>query len=64
MIYVMQIVNTHGIRGEVKALHFTDGEIFFKKVKKMQWAGWKYPAAFTAKHRGTCRLLPRLIWTR
>lgn len=29
----MQIVNTHGIRGEVKALHFTDGEIFFKKVK-------------------------------
>ena len=33
MIYVMQIVNTHGIRGEVKALHFTDGEIFFKKVK-------------------------------
>lgn len=33
MIYVMQIVNTHGIRGEVKALHFTDGESFFKKVK-------------------------------
>ena len=33
MIYVMQIVNTHGIRGEVKALHFTDGEVFFKKVK-------------------------------
>ena len=33
MIYVMQIVNTHGIRGEVKALHYTDGEKFFKKVK-------------------------------
>ena len=33
MIYVLQIVNTHGIRGEVKALHFTDGESFFKKVK-------------------------------
>lgn len=33
MIYVMQIVNTHGVRGEVKALHFTDGETFFKKVK-------------------------------
>lgn len=29
----MQIVNTHGIRGEVKALHYTDGEAFFKKVK-------------------------------
>lgn len=33
MIYVLQIVNTHGIKGEVKALHFTDGEEFFKKVK-------------------------------
>ena len=33
MIYVMQIVNTHGVRGEVKALHYTDGESFFKKVK-------------------------------
>ena len=33
MIYVMQIVNTHGVRGEVKALHFTDGEAFFRKVK-------------------------------
>ena len=33
MIYVMQIVNTHGVRGEVKALHYTDGEDFFKKVK-------------------------------
>lgn len=33
MIYVMQIVNTHGVRGEVKALHYTDGEVFFKKVK-------------------------------
>lgn len=33
MIYVMQIVNTHGVRGEVKALHYTDGETFFKKVR-------------------------------
>ncbi len=33
MIYVMEIVNTHGVRGEVKALHYTDGEKFFKKVK-------------------------------
>ncbi|MBQ3022918.1 MAG: 16S rRNA processing protein RimM [Clostridia bacterium] len=33
MIYVMQIVNTHGVRGEVKALHYTDGDTFFKKVK-------------------------------
>lgn len=33
MLYVMQIVNTHGVHGEVKAIHYTDGEIFFKKVK-------------------------------
>ena len=33
MIQVMEIVNTHGIRGDVKAVHFTDGEVFFKKVK-------------------------------
>ena len=33
MVLVMEIVNTHGIRGDVKAVHFTDGEAFFKKVK-------------------------------
>ena len=33
MLYVMQIVNTHGVHGEVKAIHYTDGEIFFKKVR-------------------------------
>ena len=33
MIFVLQIVNTHGVHGEVKAIHYTDGEIFFKKVK-------------------------------
>ncbi len=32
MIYVLKIVNTHGVRGEVKALHFTDGESFFEAV--------------------------------
>ncbi len=35
MLPVLQIVNTHGVNGEVKALHYTDGEIFFKKVKKL-----------------------------
>ena len=35
MIYVMEIVNTHGIKGEVKGLHYTDGEVFFKKVKTL-----------------------------
>lgn len=33
LINVLKIVNTHGVRGEVKALHFTDGESFFDSVK-------------------------------
>ncbi len=32
MIYVLKIVNTHGVKGEVKALHYTDGEEFFENV--------------------------------
>lgn len=35
MILAAEIVNTHGTRGEVKALHYTDGESFFKKVKTL-----------------------------
>jgi len=35
MVFVLKIVNTHGVRGEVKALHYTDGEVFFKKVKML-----------------------------
>ena len=35
MILVVKIVNTHGVQGEVKALHYTDGEVFFKKVKTL-----------------------------
>ena len=35
MILVANIVNTHGVHGEVKALHYTDGEVFFKKVKTL-----------------------------
>ena len=35
MVLVVKIVNTHGVHGEVKALHYTDGEVFFKKVKTL-----------------------------
>ena len=50
MIFVVKIVNTHGVRGEVKALHYTDGEVFFKKVKTlytkegnpMKISGWRF----------------------
>ena len=58
MIYVMQIVNTHGIRGEVKALHYTDGETFFKKVKTVykengeavKILSWKFHKGSTPEH--------------
>ncbi len=50
MLNVLKIVNTHGVRGEVKALHYTDGEAFFKKVKnvytksgeKLIIKGWRF----------------------
>lgn len=32
MIEVMKIVNTHGVKGEVKALYYADSPAFFKKV--------------------------------
>ena len=33
MLLCGKIVNTHGLRGEVKALYYTDGPDFFKNVK-------------------------------
>ena len=35
MIEIMKIINTHGVRGEMKALHFADSPLFFKKVKTL-----------------------------
>ena len=35
MIEVMKITNTHGVRGEMKALHYADSPMFFKKVKTL-----------------------------
>lgn len=50
MLHVLKIVNTHGIKGEVKALHYTDGEPFFEAVKTvykkdsspMQIKSWRF----------------------
>lgn len=33
MIEVMKIINTHGVKGEVKAMYYADSPQFFKKVK-------------------------------
>lgn len=62
MILVLKIVNTHGTRGEVKALHYTDGESFFASVDKLYSAdgsraytidGWKFhKGAVLLKLRG------------
>ena len=35
MIEVMKIINTHGVKGEMKALHYADSPLFFKKVKTL-----------------------------
>ncbi len=38
MLQCGKIVNTHGLRGEVKALYYTDGPDFFDAVKKIHLA--------------------------
>ncbi|MBR5536015.1 MAG: 16S rRNA processing protein RimM [Clostridia bacterium] len=35
MIEVMKITNTHGVKGEMKAMHYADSPAFFKKVKTL-----------------------------
>ncbi|MBQ8539981.1 MAG: 16S rRNA processing protein RimM [Clostridia bacterium] len=35
MIEIMKIINTHGVKGEMKALHYADSPMFFKKVKTL-----------------------------
>lgn len=35
MIEVMKIINTHGVRGEMKALYYADSPLFFKKVQTL-----------------------------
>ena len=75
MIYVMQIVNTHGVRGEVKALHYTDGESFFKKVKTvykedgtpvriLSWRFQKGSVLMTLEGVDTMELAERMRFTK
>lgn len=35
MIEVMKITNTHGVKGEMKAQHYADSPLFFKKVRTL-----------------------------
>lgn len=58
MINVLKIVNTHGTRGEVKALHYTDGEEFFQAVKTLYTkdGGRAYDIADWRFHKGAVLL--------
>lgn len=55
MIEVLKIVNTHGVKGHVKAIHFTDGEDFFNKVKTLynKDASVKYVVDEWKFHKGS-----------
>lgn len=35
MIEIMKITNTHGVKGEMKAQHYAESMMFFKKVKTL-----------------------------
>ncbi len=53
MIPVIKIVNTHGVRGEVKALFYTDTTDFFKKVKNLyDKNGVCYVVSSAREHKG------------
>lgn len=58
LINVLKIVNTHGTRGEVKALHFTDGEPFFEAVDTLysEDALQQYKIKYWRFHKGTVLL--------
>ncbi len=58
LINVLKIVNTHGTRGCVKALHFTDGESFFEAVDTLysKDASRKYKIKSRHFHKGAVLL--------
>lgn len=58
MIEVMKIINTHGVKGELKALYYADSPAFFKKVpylydKKEN----KYHITSVREHKGALLVL-------
>lgn len=53
MILVLKIVNTHGVRGEVKALYYADGPDFFARVKTLyDKDGAAYVISGVREHKG------------
>ncbi len=56
MIEVMKITNTHGVKGEMKAMYYADSPLFFKKVKTL-YDKKENPYTITAVREGKGCLL-------
>lgn len=57
MIEVMKIVNTHGVRGEVKAIYFADSPEFFEEVNVLfDKKGNEYKVSNIREHKGAILL--------
>lgn len=53
MIEVMKIVNTHGVKGEMKAMYYADSPMFFKKVHNLyDKKGEEYEITAVREHKG------------
>lgn len=57
MIEVMRIVNTHGVRGEVKAIYYADSPEFFDEVNILYDSdGEEYKISNVHEHKGALLL--------
>lgn len=53
MIEVLKIVNTHGVKGELKAVYYADSPLFFKKVPLLyDKLGNMYKITSLREHKG------------
>ena len=52
-----KLVNTHGIRGEVKLLPYTDGPEFLLPFKTLYWKDGAAVSVKSSRVQGTCLLL-------
>ena len=51
-----KIVNTHGIRGEVKAVYYTDSPKFFEDIKKIYLGDEEFTLTGSRAHKGAVLL--------
>ncbi len=57
-LFAAEIVNTHGIRGEVKAIYHTDSPEFFDNIKniRLEPSNEKYKLTASRPHKGSVLL--------